>query len=114
DVDIEMEIYDECNTIVDISAISKRILADQGMVALVGVQSNQFPRALDIGREFRKRGVTVAVGGFHVSGCIAMLPELPPDLKQAQALGMILFAGESEGRMANLLCDIAADRAKPV
>ena len=43
DVDIEFEIYDECNTIVDFPAISKRILADSGMVALVGVQSNQFP-----------------------------------------------------------------------
>ena len=103
DVDIEFEIYDECNTIIDFPAISRRILADGGMVALVGVQSNQFPRALDIGRQFRKQGVTVAVGGFHVSGCIAMLPELPPDLKQAQALGMILYAGEGEGRLAEFL-----------
>jgi hypothetical protein len=71
DVDIAFEIYDECNTIIDFPAVSKRILADGGMVALVGVQSNQFPRALDIGRQFRKQGVTVAVGGFHVSGCIA-------------------------------------------
>ena len=114
DVDIEIEIYDECNTIVDIPGISKRILGDQGMVALVGVQSNQFPRALDIGREFRKRGVTVAVGGFHVSGCIAMLPELPSDLKEAQALGIILYAGEGEGRLADLLRDIYAGAAKPV
>jgi hypothetical protein len=114
DVEIEIEIYDECNTIVDIPAISKRILSDQGMVALVGVQSNQFPRALDIGRAFRKRGVTVAVGGFHVSGCIAMLPELPPDLKEAQALGIILYAGEGEGRLADLLRDIYAGAAKPV
>src|SRR6201996_9080244 len=111
DVDIEIEIYDECNTIVDISGISKRILSDQGMVALVGVQSNQFPRALDIGREFRKRGVTVAVGGFHVSGCIAMLPELPPDLQEAQALGMILYAGEGEGRLADFIKDV--DSGKP-
>ena len=93
DVEIEFEIYDECNTIVDIPAISRRILADRGFVALVGVQSNQFPRALDIGRQFRKQGVTVAVGGFHVSGCIAMLPDLPPDLKQAQALGHDLVRG---------------------
>ena len=55
DVDIAFEIYDECNTIVDIPAISRRILADGGMVAMVGVQSNQFPRALDIGRQFRAR-----------------------------------------------------------
>ena len=75
DVDIEIEAVDECNTIVDIPAISERLLsAGGGFVALTGVQSNQFPRALDIGREFRSRGVTVAVGGFHVSGCIAMLP----------------------------------------
>ena len=114
DVEIEIEIYDECNTIVDIPGVTKRILADQGMVALVGVQSNQFPRALDIGREFRKAGVTVAVGGFHVSGCIAMLPELPPDLKEAQALGIILYAGEGEGRLADFLRDIHAGQAKPV
>ena len=43
DVEIEFEIYDECNTIVDIPAISRRILAHRGFVALVGVQSNQFP-----------------------------------------------------------------------
>ena len=114
DVDIEFEIYDECNTIVDFPAISKRILADSGMVALVGVQSNQFPRALDIGRQFRKQGVTVAVGGFHVSGCIAMLPELPPDLKEAQALGMILYAGEGEGRLAEFLKDVNSGKPKPV
>ena len=113
-VDIEIETFDECNTIIDIPGISKRILSDRGFVALVGVQSNQFPRALDIGRQFRKRGVTVAVGGFHVSGCIAMLPELPPDLREAQALGIILFAGESEGRLAGLMRDIDAGAAKPV
>ena len=101
---IETEVYDECNTIVDIAGIARRIAAAKGgFVALVGVQSNQFPRALDIGRRFRALGVTVAVGGFHVSGCIAMLPELPADLKAAQALGMILFAGEGEGRLAGLL-----------
>ena len=114
DVEIEFEIYDECNTIIDFPAVSRRILADGGMVALVGVQSNQFPRALDIGRQFRKQGVTVAVGGFHVSGCIAMLPELPPDLKEAQALGMILYAGEGENRLAEFLKDVDSGKPKPV
>ncbi len=76
-------------------------------------RSNQFPRALDIGRQFRKQGVTVAVGGFHVSGCIAMLPELPPDLKEAQALGMILYAGEGEGRLAEFLKDVNSGSPSP-
>ena len=115
DVDIEIEAYDECNTVIDVRAAGRRTkAAGGGFVGLVGVQSNQFPRALDLAREFRAASVPVVIGGFHVSGCISMLPELPPDLKEAQALGVILFAGESEGRMANLLCDIAADRAKPV
>ncbi len=115
DVDIEIEAVDECNTIVDIPAISKRLLsAGGGFVALTGVQSNQFPRALDIGREFRSRGVTVAVGGFHVSGCIAMLPGLPADLKEAQALGMILYAGEGEGRLAAFLQEIDSGAPKPL
>jgi radical SAM superfamily enzyme YgiQ (UPF0313 family) len=115
DVEIEIEACDECNTVIDVKAAAKRIkAAGGGFVGLVGVQSNQFPRALDLAREFRAAGVTVVIGGFHVSGCISMLPELPPDLKEAQDLGVILFAGEGEGRMAELVRDIAADRAKPV
>ncbi len=115
DVTIEIEVFDECNTILDLPGIARRLQsAGGGFVALVGVQSNQFPRALDLGRQFRAEGVTVAVGGFHVSGCIAMLPGLPPELRQAQALGMILFAGEGEGRLAGLLRDIDAGAPKPL
>jgi hypothetical protein len=115
DVDIEIEACDECNTVIDVKATARRIkAAGGGFVGLVGVQSNQFPRALDLARAFRAAGMTVVIGGFHVSGCISMLPELPPDLKEAQDLGVILFAGEGEGRMAELIRDIAADRAKPI
>ena len=115
DVDIEIEACDECNTIVDVAGIAKRIRsAGDGMVGLIGVQSNQFPRALDLGRQFRARGLTVVMGGFHISGCIAMLPELPPDLKEALDLGINLFAGEAEGRMADVLRDAAAGTAKPI
>ena len=62
--------------------------AGGGFVGLVGVQSNQFPRALDLARQFRAAGMPVVIGGFHVSGCISMLPELPPDLKEALDLGI--------------------------
>jgi hypothetical protein len=115
DVDIELEAYDECNKIIDVKAMAKRIKAGGGgFVGLVGVQSNQFPRAVDLARAFRALDVPVVIGGFHVSGCISMLPELPPDLKEAQALGVTLFAGEGEGRMADLLRDIDAGQAKPL
>ena len=115
DVEIEIEAYDECNTVIDVPATIGRIKAGGGgFVAFVGVQSNQFPRALDLAYQFRAANLPVAIGGFHVSGCISMLPELPPDLKEAQALGVVLYAGEGEGRMADLLRDIDAGRAKPV
>ena len=47
----------------------------------------------------------MAIGGFHVSGCLQMLPEMPPDLKEAMAMGITLFAGEAEGRFDTLLAD---------
>jgi len=115
DVDIEIEACDECNTTVDVRAVAKRISsAGGGMVGLVGVQSNQFPRALDLGRQFRALGVPVVIGGFHVSGCLAMLPTVPADIQEALDLGIHVFAGEAEGRMADILRDIAAGTAKPI
>ena len=116
DVEIAIEAYDECNTVIDVAAAVARIrAAGGGMVGLVGVQSNQYPRALDLGRQFRAAGIPVVMGGFHVSGCLAMLPDMPAELAEAQALGITLFAGEAEGgRMTALLQDIAAGTAKPI
>ena len=101
DLDIEIQAFDETNTVIPIAQISRRIRANngQGLVCLVGVQSNQFPRAMDIARQFREHGVQVAIGGFHVSGCLSMLPSLPQDLLEAQGIGVSLFAGEAEGRL---------------
>src|ERR1700732_2318208 len=114
-VEIAIEAYDECNTVIDVAAAVARIrAAGGGFVGLVGVQSNQYPRALDLGRKFRALGLNVVMGGFHVSGCISMLPTLPADLQEALDLGINLFAGEAEGRMAEVLCDVASGNAKPI
>ena len=115
DVEIQVEACDECNTVVDVAGVVKRIrAAGAGMVGLIGVQSNQYPRALDLGRQFRAQGISVVMGGFHVSGCISMLPALPPELQEAMDLGIHLFAGEAEGRMAEVLRDVATGQAKPI
>ena len=96
DFDIEVEAYDECNTVINVGRIMRRIRdAGAGFVGLVGVQSNQFPRALDLGRQFRAAGVPVVIGGFHVSGCISMLKELPPELAAARDLGIMLLCRRS-------------------
>ena len=104
---IEMRVtaWDETNTRIRPDRIIRqfRESGGRGLVALVGVQSNQFPRAVDIARPLRAAGIPVCIGGFHVSGSIAMLPELPPELRKAMELGITLFAGEAEGRFEELL-----------
>lgn len=115
DVAIDIEGYDECNTIIDLKRAIRAIkAAGSGFVGLVGVQSNQFPRALDLARQVRAAGIPAVIGGFHPSGCIAMLPELPPDLKEALDLGVTLYAGEGEGRMTDLLRDVDGGKLKPI
>jgi radical SAM superfamily enzyme YgiQ (UPF0313 family) len=107
DVDIEIEAFDECNTVINVKRITREIKkAGSGFVGMVGVQSNQFPRAVDMARQFRAADVPVVLGGFHVSGIVSMLPEPTPDLKEAMDLGIVLFCGEAEGRMGSLLQEI--------
>src|SRR6185369_3084748 len=70
DIDIVARPFDETNTRI----CPDRIVADierrggKALICLVGVQTNQFPRAVDLGRQFIAAGLPVALGGFHVSG----------------------------------------------
>ena len=115
DFDIDIEAIDETNCKVSIGALARSIgESDAGMVMLVGVQSNQFPRAIDIARQFRSRGIQVAIGGFHVSGTLSMLPERDPAVREMIDLGVSVFAGEAEGRLEGLLQDAAAGKLQPV
>ena len=116
DVTIDIDAVDELNTRVDIPRLIARMKAHDmfGLVALVGVQSNQYPRALDIARPLRAAGIPVAIGGFHVSGCLSMLDGSAVDLDACRELGVAMFAGEAEGRLDAVLRDAAAGRLAPV
>ena len=116
DVAIDITAFDETNTRVNVKKLIAQLRRydDFGMIGLVGVQSNQFPRALEIARPFRAAGIPVVMGGFHVSGFLAMLPEMQPDLQAALDLGVTLFAGEAEGRLETLLRDVAAGALAPI
>ena len=85
------------------------------VICLVGVQSNQVPRAADIAMKFRKAGIDVMMGGFHVSGVMATLPDLSPELVTLRNAGVSLSAGEAEGgHWEQMLSDAIHDRLKPV
>jgi hypothetical protein len=115
DVDIETHAFDETNTRIRPERLADMIeAAGSGMVMLVGVQSNQFPRALDLARPLRARGIQVGIGGFHVSGVTSMLGGVDADLDRAKAMGLSLFAGEAEGRLDGVLKDAAAGALKPL
>jgi len=117
DVEIRLHTYDETNRRVRPDRIIRMIAQEGGraLIGLVGVQSNQFPHAVDLARQFLAAGLPVCIGGFHVSGCIAMLPELPSDIREAQALGISFFAGEAEnGRLDPVLRDAWNGKLEPL
>ncbi len=116
DVTFDITAIDETNTRVRIKDIISEFSrnGNYGFVGLVGVQSNQYPRALDIARPLRAAGIQVAVGGFHVSGLISMFNTEMPDLKEALGMGITLFAGEAEGRLDDVLRDAASHELKPI
>lgn len=115
DIEIDVVAIDECNTVVNCQRIARQIEeAGAGLICLVGVQSNQFPRSVDIARQFRDKNIAVVIGGFHVSGCLSMLPALPEDIQEVLDMGVSLFAGEAEGQMENLLRDAFERKLRPI
>jgi Radical SAM superfamily len=117
DVEMRLHAYDETNRRVRPDRIIRMIRKAGGkaLIGFVGVQSNQFPRAIDLARPFVDAGLPVCIGGFHVSGCIAMLPETPKEIRAAQELGISFFAGEAEdGRLDAVLRDAFNGSLKPL
>jgi hypothetical protein len=115
DVEIEIHPYDETNSRLRPKKLAAMIHeAGNGMVMFVGVQSNQFPRTLDLAKPLLERGIQIAVGGFHVSGTMSMLGGNDADVHRAKAMGISLFAGEAEGRLEMVLQDAYKKQLKPL
>src|SRR5229473_943147 len=114
DVDIVIKPFDETNTRVrpDLIMADIKRTGGRALICLVGVQSNQFPRAVDLARQFLNAGLPVALGGFHAAGCLSMLP---PEIQAAMDMGISIYAGEAEeGRLDEILLDAWNDRLKPL
>ncbi len=116
DVALTVRLVDEAIQRVPAKEIMKRsrLPGVKTIVMLVGVQSNQFPRAQDIASWFIPQNIPVMIGGFHVSGMLAMVG-LTADLRDALFKGLILVAGEVEGeRLPGIVEDVIRGRQEPL
>jgi radical SAM superfamily enzyme YgiQ (UPF0313 family) len=116
DLPLKIRLVDEAIQRVPEKEIVKRstVPGVQMIVMLVGVQSNQFPRAQDIASWFLPHGIPVLIGGFHVSGMLAMIG-LTADLRDAMCKGITLVAGEVEGeRLPAIIEDVLRGRSEPL
>jgi len=115
-VSLKVRLIDEAIQRVPVKEILKRTKAHgvKSIVMLVGVQTNQYPRAQDIASWFLPHSIPVLIGGFHVSGMLSMIG-LTADLREAMSKGIILVAGEVEGgRLPAIVEDIVQGQAKPL
>ena len=116
DIEFAVDTFDETTEKIPVKKIVKwsRRPATKLIVCLVGVQTNQFPRAFDLGKEFRAHGIDVIMGGFHTSGTVNMLGPQEPDIQELIREGIIVVSGEVEGKWAGILADVLNGQAKPL
>lgn len=116
DVEVEIFNFDETAQKVPLKKILRwaRLPETKLLVGLVGVQTNQYPRAVDIARPLRAAGVDVIMGGFHTSGTINMLGEQEPDIQALVREGITIVSGEVEEEWGAILADALHGRLKPI
>ncbi len=106
-VAIEVRLIDESANVLGLQREVRWLQgARSSAVLLAGVQTNQYPRAVDLGRAFIAQGIAAIMGGFHVSGVLAMTPQWEAGLAEAREAGITLYAGEFEEGVDTLLEDI--------
>ena len=116
DLPIEIVTFDETAESLPVRKIIRwsRRPSTKLVVGLVGVQTNQFPRAFDLARQFRAARIDVIIGGFHTSGTINMLSDQEPDIQALVEESITVVSGEVEENWGEILADALHGRLKPI
>ncbi|MGE3542072.1 MAG: radical SAM protein [Candidatus Tectimicrobiota bacterium] len=116
DLEISVEVLDEAVHKINVARLIHRSRRPgwKTVVCLVGVQTNQYPRAVDLARDFRGAGLDVIIGGFHVSGTIALFHSPTPDIQAVLDLGVSVVTGEVENEWEHLLRDVLLGTLQPL
>jgi radical SAM superfamily enzyme YgiQ (UPF0313 family) len=116
DIELKIDIFDDTVQKIPVNRIirSNRLPNRRTVIALAGVQSNQFPRAADLARKFRAGGLQVLIGGFHVSGMLALSPVITAEIQELIDIGVSVVKGEVEETWGDILRDAWNDSLKPV
>jgi len=116
DVLLETRLFDDTVEKIPVGSIilSNCPPQQRTIVVLAGVQTNQFPRAMDLARKFRDGGLQVLIGGFHVSGTLALSSGITPEIQALLDIGVTVVKGEVEDVWGELLRDADADRLQPL
>src|SRR5262249_49901748 len=96
DLELTSELLDEAVHKINVAKIIRRSRRPgwKTVVCLVGVQTNQYPRAVDLARAFRAAGMDVIIGGFHVSGTLALFHNPTPAIQELLDLVLTLSTRE--------------------
>ena len=112
-ISISIELYDEIIDKIPFERLARKNVGTQKVVGvLAGVQSNQFPRASDIAKRMTQMGIKTLIGGFHISGVLAMFKEPSMELQELMDLGVTLVQGEAEHVWESILLDVVTGEAK--
>ena len=116
DLEITVELLDEAVHKINVPKIIRHSSRKgwKTLICLVGVQSNQYPRAIDMARAFRAVDIDVMIGGFHVSGMLSLFRHATPDIQEILDLGVTVVAGEVENEWERLLRDALLGELQPL
>ncbi|HUT63838.1 MAG TPA: radical SAM protein [Anaerolineae bacterium] len=114
-IKVRVDLYDDIVEAIPVKKLARKNKGTHKVVAaIVGVQSNQFPRASDIAINLTAMGIKTLIGGFHISGILAMFNDPTPEIRELMEKGVTIVQGEAEHVWESILYDVVQEKELPL